>query len=792
MLNRLHSGYHRRSRYCSLILSGALLLLPFLPGICSASPAKPEVVLDIPVFVGGFGIDFFQETATLYEKQRPGVRVDIYGSPRIAQKIRVRVVAKQFPDATDADLPWPALIAAEKVLDLAPYLDGPNWEGDSLWRDTFLPGVLERWTEGQAVYGIPFGHAVMCFWYNKRLFALRGWRPPETWEQFWKLCDMIKASGITPMSFSGVAPTAADYLQRAAYYNLAGAEAYRKLQLLEPGAYESDLYRRASEVVQRLSRDYFINGWEGMSHTEAQLQFLEGRTALLVTGSWLVNEMKGKIPDDFLFGSFNFPVFEDAVADPDTIQVGSGWYFIFKDSQNVEETVDFLRFLTSRERARAFTSQLDSPTAVRGTPPEAYSVHMQDVAAMIAKSTSSFGRPPGAAPEVAAMNQPYIDARNLLLAGRITPRQFGERLEEKAAEIRAYRDQPMRVIIRHPLAGSLLLAAMAAGLIACILFRKRSATRAPSVGFVSARPVRAGGSDLAIFLGFGTVLFLVFVIKPASQALVWALTEWDGITEQRWVGWLHFKRLLFESDLFWAALSNNLFIMFVPTAVVLPLSLFFATLINRGVWGARVFRTCFLFPNILGGVAATLIWLHAYNPHGGLVNGFLTGLGRRFENLGLTEMSIWLAGFDGFAWLAQERLYWALVPIYIWMSIGFNLVLYLAAMESVDPQLYEAAEIDGASPSRQFFRITLPLIWDVIIISAVFMIIWGLNTFEVIWILTSQQPGSETHVLGTLLVSTLFNEYRIGQATAIAVTLFALVFAGSMAAMTIMRRESIE
>ncbi len=771
-------------------LHQVFLLLPLLAGFSSDGAAASEIVLDIPVFVGGFGIDFFWETARLYEEQRPGVRVDIYGNPRIAQKIRIRVVGGQFPDATDADLPWPTLIAAGKVLNLAPYLDGPNWEGDGRWRDTFLPGVLERWTEGKAVYGLPFGHAVMCFWYNKRHFAHHGWKPPATWEQFWALCEDIKASGIAPMSFSGVAPTAADYLLRAAYHNLAGSESYRALQLLEPGAYAGDHYRRAADVVNRLSREYFMKGWEGMSHTEAQLQFLEGRAAMLVTGSWLVNEMKRKFPDNFVLGAFNFPVFEDGVADPGIIQVGSGWYFVFMDSQNVEETVDFFRFLTSRERARAFTTQLDSPTAVRGTPFAAYSVHMQDVAAMIDRSPGSFGRPPGAAPEVAAMNQPYIDARNLLLAGRITPSQFGNRLEENAAEIRARRDRPGRVVWRHPWAGSLLLVAVAVGLIGFVISRRRAGTGKAT--FASGRPVRVGGLDMVIFLGLGTVLYLVFVVKPAAQALTWALTEWDGITAQRWVGWLHFKRLLFESDVFWSALGNNMFIMFVPTAVVIPLSLLFANFFYRGVWGTRVFRVCFLFPNMLGGVAATLLWLHAYNPHGGLVNGFLTALGPILQSLGQTGLAEWFTGFEGYAWLAQERLYWALVPIYIWMSVGFNLILYLAAMESVDPQLYEAAEIDGAGPRQQFFRITLPLIWEVLTISAIFMIIWGLNTFEVIWILTAQQPGSETHVLGTLLVSTLFQEYRIGQATAIAAVLFILVFAGSLAALTFMRREALE
>src|ERR1700677_3516140 len=95
------------------------------------------------------------------------------------------------------------------------------------------------------------------------------------------------------------------------------------------------------------------------------------------------------------------------------------------------------------------------------------------------------------------------------------------------------------------------------------------------------------------------------------------------------------------------------------------------------------------------------------------------------------------------------------------MACGFNLVLYLAAMESIDPQLYEAAEIDGAPGWRQFFTITLRLIWEVIGLSAVFLVIGGLNAFEMIWLLTSQDPPPQTHTLGTLLVTSMFQDFLI-------------------------------
>jgi raffinose/stachyose/melibiose transport system permease protein len=286
------------------------------------------------------------------------------------------------------------------------------------------------------------------------------------------------------------------------------------------------------------------------------------------------------------------------------------------------------------------------------------------------------------------------------------------------------------------------------------------------------------------FVGPALVLFGLMVMLPGLQALLWAFTRWDGIGGTRTaVGLFNFKWLLLESDTFWYALRNNLYIMVVPTLVVVPLSLLLATLIHRGVWGANFFRTIFLFPNLLGGIAATLLWMNAYDPHGGLVNAALVKIGGLLHN-------DWLSSFAAYPWLSQDNLYRALIPIYVWMACGFNLVLYLAAMQGIDAELYEAAEIDGASAWRQFFTITLPLIWDVLAISAVFIVVAGLNTFEMIWLLTSQDPTSQSHVLSTLMVSTMFKEFEVGRATAIAVIMFVLVLTGSAVVMRVMRQRN--
>jgi raffinose/stachyose/melibiose transport system permease protein len=388
------------------------------------------------------------------------------------------------------------------------------------------------------------------------------------------------------------------------------------------------------------------------------------------------------------------------------------------------------------------------------------------------------------------MRQARVDETRGLMNGRVDAAEFARRLEAAAAADRARIAEPDRVDYRHPVAGTALLA----GLAALVLWLARGRL-ARTLGAGVFRPAVSDGDGSSFgrlrlpmaagFVGPAFLLYAALMLAPALVAFGWAFSHWDGIGGRSWAGLYNFKSLLFESDVLWTALGNNLYLMVVPALFVVPLALLFALLIHRGVWGAGAFRLILLFPNLLGGIAATLIWLAAYQPHGGLVNAGLVGLGNRLH-------WDWLRSFADYPWLSDEHLYAALIPIYIWMACGFNLILYLAAMEGIDPQLYEAAEIDGASIRMQFLMITLPLIREIVAISAVFLVIGGLNAFEMIWLLTSQDPSASLQTLGTLLVTTMFKDFDIGRASALAVILFSLVLAGSAAVLRSLRSDPVE
>jgi ABC-type sugar transport system permease subunit len=447
-----------------------------------------------------------------------------------------------------------------------------------------------------------------------------------------------------------------------------------------------------------------------------------------------------------------------------------------RKSAHPEVAVDFLRFQSARQMAGAFAKMQDLPSAIKGSNEGNLSKDLEDLVKIVDAAKTTYGTIPGEGyPEMA---QVYRDEMYKALVSPDSPEKVANELEGLGQALRNRAENPDKVIVRHTGKAITLIVLLIGGAIFAFAgIGRRLKNVTPRI----AQLQRMGWGNVMLFVGPSVAIYTLFVIYPSLRAFVWSTHEWNGLTNMSTMpfkGLLNFKRLLLESDSFWTALSNNLFLMIVIPIFVIPLALFLSACLSRGVWGSKVFRVVFFFPNLLGSVAATLLWLHVYNPQGGLMNSALVALGFK--------------SFQGFAWLEPSHLYWSLVPISIWGACGFNMILYLAAMESIPEEYYEAARMDGAGPFRQFWTITIPLIWDILAISIVFMVIGGMKAFDVIWLLANQQPVTSNHVVATRMIETMFDEFKVGEATAIAVLLFLMVFIGTAATLKAMRRESVE
>ncbi len=617
-------------------------------------------------------------------------------------------------------------------------------------------------------------------WYNKKMFRDHGWQPPVTWDDLFALCEKVKAAGVAPMAFQGRYSYYAEPLYDAAYYHIAGANTWRDAQALKPGLLNSDDGVAALSLVRKLAQDYFQSGALGMSHTESQLEFFTSHTAMIPCGSWLKSEMQGKIPDGFELGCFNLPVVKNSKADPSALNVHVEPYFLFSKAKNVAAAADYLRFSTSRRMIGRFVRMQDIPSAIKGANDGNMSKDLDDLGKIVSQAKASYGETPS---PVLGMEQVKRDRMTEILGdyGK-SPRQVADTFETAAQTVKNQDEHPDEIVV-HPdnkWKAALLLVILAAGAIYAVYKIAGDVRKATRAGAVRESLPRMRFSNIVLFTFPSIAIYAMFVAIPSLRSFSWSLHTWDGLTnfhDMPFKGLLNFERLLLESDGFWIAVKNNLFLMIVVPLFVIPLALFLAASISRQVPGSKFFRVVFFFPNLIGGVAATLLWLHIYNPQGGLANGFLSSIGLHFQ---------------GYTWLEPKHLNWSLIPISIWGACGFNMVLYLAAMESIPESYYEAATIDGASPLRQFFTITLPLMREILAISVVFLVIGGMKAFEIIWLLTNQQTNTANHVIATRMVQTMFQEFKVGEAAAIAVLLFLMVFIGSAATLRGVKGEAVE
>lgn len=274
-----------------------------------------------------------------------------------------------------------------------------------------------------------------------------------------------------------------------------------------------------------------------------------------------------------------------------------------------------------------------------------------------------------------------------------------------------------------------------------------------------------------------------FILWPILQVFWLSFHEWSVITPERpWVGLDNYRDLFNDAD-FQLALRNTIWFALgvVPTQTVLGLIL--AVLANQKIRGRSFFRTAFYFPSISSSVVISIIFLWLYAQRG-LINfvlqkmGFPTPQPPWLSNpRGVVEMALNAVGIESVSvWLAGPSV--ALLSIMmmnIWTTMGTMMVVFLAGLQDIPGDVYEAASIDGASRRQQFFDITVPMLRPVIFFVLTLGFIGTFQVFDQIFVMTSGGPAKSTITLGYLIYQQGFGNFAMGYAAAIAVVLFAII-----------------
>ncbi len=269
--------------------------------------------------------------------------------------------------------------------------------------------------------------------------------------------------------------------------------------------------------------------------------------------------------------------------------------------------------------------------------------------------------------------------------------------------------------------------------------------------------------NIILFLLPALILFVGVLIAPIGFSGYYSLFDWNGLGDKVFLGLDNYKEL-FTSDAigFMKALGNSLLMAALSVFIQLPISLWLALKLGRGIKGERGFLSVYFMPVLISTVVIGQLWRKIYNPEYGILNALLGALG--LESLKL-------------AWLGDVRtaLVACFVPI-LWQYVGYHMLLMYAGVKGVPTELREAAMLDGATESQVNRFVVIPYIKPILRISVIFAVTGSLKSFDLIYVLTNGGPLHSTEVPSTLMINMLFLRNRYGMGSTIAVMLILLCF----------------
>jgi raffinose/stachyose/melibiose transport system permease protein len=287
------------------------------------------------------------------------------------------------------------------------------------------------------------------------------------------------------------------------------------------------------------------------------------------------------------------------------------------------------------------------------------------------------------------------------------------------------------------------------------------------------RIIRLGESN-PLFILPALAIYVVVILVPILMGAGYAFTNWDGLRRTVvYVGVANFSRMLGDIQVR-SAIGTTLLIAFSLVVVKVTFGLVLALVLNGNLRARKFLRIVFFMPVVLTPIIVSYMWKYM------------------FSNDGTLNTVLRLFGFEGLRWLGDPTL--ALVSVIIvtsWQSVGLSMVIFLAGLQAVPPELEEAAMIDGAGPLRRIWHVTLPLLAPAVTVCVVIALIQGLRFFDQIYALTRGGPGYATETLSTMIyrISFQFGEFSYGAAVALVFSFIVAVIV--LPVMQVLRRREI-
>ncbi len=791
-------------------LPACVTLLSALISLTLANPDTPDnspKQRDLIIWGLAFGPDTKGSEAVVREFQRrnPDIRVRIQSMGAGAmnpQKLMTSIVGNVAPDVIYQDRfsisDWASRGA---FVSLSPFIERDrNTDPLCPTPEKYYPAPWEEATYEDQVYAIPTGADNRILYYNKQVFREKATelksagldpdRPPRTWSELLKYSKVLTETNPDgTLKRAGFLPNFGNsWLYFYAFQNNA--------EFMDAARRNCTLYTpESAEALQFMVDGYDqIGGYDKAKSFESGFltkendAFLVGKVAMKIDGDWIISGLArygpavnfgvapAPVPDDRYYRRGRFANEKQQFV----TWMGGFSIAIPRGAKNIDDGWKFIKFATSTEGRMIEMAEQQKWEKLRGR----LFVPRQQANREANELGFSRFKPP---------IQKYADACAMHMSmapfGRVRPATFvGQTLwneHVKALETAAYHKAPPKEALltsqravqrdldaffnreQYPVLDLGLPGKIATGIIL-------AAAGAFIVWFYRLRLGRLAKNEAKwayFFISPWLIGFLVLTLGPMIASLFFSFTQYDVLNEARWVGGQNYRDL-FDSD--WPnvskALGNSLYLAGVGVPLSLATGLAIALLLNTATRGMRFYRTIFYMPAIVPGVASAVLWTWVLtpDPNKGLVNSFWVQTVTEWFSI---PPPGWLQSAD---WAKP-----ALILMGVW-GAGSGMVLWLAGLKGVSNTLYEAANIDGASPRQLFWSITFPQLSPIIFFNMVMGFIGAMQEFDRMYIMKPSKDGPigpDDSLLTPVyyLFRNAFETFKMGSASSIAWMVFAII-----------------
>lgn len=736
-----------------------ILLLALLPGASEAQTAGAPVQLTYMGWGNPQEKAISEALLAAFMKEHPNIHVKYIHTSDFESKLRTMMAGDIPPDVFYMPAESFVVYAAKgTVRNLDEDIRRTGFEIND-----YFPQLLKAFQFDGSVYGIPKDFTTQVMYYNKDLFDEAGVAYPT---RDWTWDDLLDASRKLTRDFNndgridqfGLQFMPGDvgihtFAKQAggSYFVTDESGAALKATMNTPEV------RKALAFLQDLNfkHEVALSSSTGAGR-DAQTEFSNGRLAMLHGyGRWLVPRFRQM--NRFRWDAVEIPREKYRYSHIFTVA-----YSISAKTKHPDEAFQLLAFLTG-PKGQALNSELG--LAIPSLKSLAYSPSFVNPNDEVDDEAFLRSLEYGSVMPRTTNPQEYNDIvnprwDNVLTLNTMTPERA---LAEIQPDVEKYLHKYQTMEARPPVPWRTvgwILTGVAATLIAAIAVYFR---RSGPIGRMARAEERMGYLFIAPWI-LGMLLFSLF---PIVTSFLLSLCQWDAITplrEAQWMGLGNYTRLFTDEPKFWMALRVTAVYSLFSVPIGLVLSVLIAILLNQKVRGIPLFRTIYYLPSLVGGVSVAVLWWRIFNRDFGLLNYGLMKLGV-FERAGINPID----------WLGSET--WAL-PAMIVMSlwgVGGGMLIYLAGLQGIPTQMYEAASIDGAGRLRKFFSITLPMLSPVIFFNLIMGIIGSFQVFTQAFVMTNGGPNNATLFYVLYLFQKGFQQFEMGYASALAWVLFAII-----------------